>query len=180
MPIDALIAILAPPPEPQEAGRESEWARVEHELGVRLPEDYKKFVQIYGSGMIDGFVVVLNPFSANRNINLIEAGRLDREALAELRAGYPDDYRHDLYPAPGGLLPFAITDNANVFYWNTNGEPDRWTVVVYEGRGPAYCEFGRGMSDVLAGLLARTVRFDVLPRDFPSAKPVFQPVPSQK
>ena len=180
MSIDALAAILAPPSEPREAGRESEWARVEEELGVRLPEDYKLFVQVYGSGTIDDFIVVLNPFSANRNINLLEAGRLRMQAVAELRSDHPDDYRHDAFPATGGLLPFAITDNANVFYWKTNGRPDAWTVVVYEGRGPAFAEFGGGMSAALAALLSGSVRFDVLPRDFPSARPTFRGIPSRK
>lgn len=145
-------------------------------LGTPLPDDYKEYVARYGSGVIDDFLVVLNPFAANPNIRLVDAGAERRQALEELRSGFPLEYRHDVYPRPGGLLPFAITDNANVFYWKTAGEPNSWTVAVYEGRGPAFAEYAGGMAACLRALLERAVRLDVLPAGFPGRAPAFVPL----
>jgi hypothetical protein len=150
------------------------WERVEREIGTVLPDDYKGFLRQYGSGVIDDFLVVLNPGSVNPNINLIVAGSMRRRALQELRARFPGSYVHDVFPAPGGLLPFAVTDNANVLYWKTIGEPNSWTVVIYEGRGPSFAEFPGGMAECLGALLGRRLRVDVLPIDFPSTRPTFK------
>lgn len=169
-----MTAVLSPPAEPRETRLGAAWDGIEKRLGTRLPSDYTAFVETYGSGSIDEFLVVLNPFASNRNINLLECGRLRSQAYAELRARFPEMYVHDVYPAPGGLLPFAITDNGNVFYWKTAGEPNTWTVVAYEGRGPQFYEFPGGMTDFLAALLTRSIVLEVLPADFPSEAVTFR------
>lgn len=175
MSLRGLQAVLQPPGRPRETGDREAWDQVERLLGTRLPPDYEAFIDAYGSGSIDDFLFVLNPFAANANINLLEAGRLRREAYAELRALFPQTFVHDVFPAAGGLLPFAISDNANVFYWKTMGDPATWTVVAYEGRGPAFFEFEGTATEFLAGLLARTIVTDVLPADFPSDAVAFVP-----
>lgn len=118
---------------------------------------------------------MLNPFAANRYINLLEGGQLRLRAYAELRAQFPSLYVDDVYPAPGGLLAFAITDNGNVLYWKTVGDSNTWIVVVYEGRGPEHFELSGFMTDFLASVLTRTVVVDVLPGDFRSRAPDFRP-----
>ena len=176
MELDKLKAVLQPPSKPQEvmAGEEA-WESVEERLGTRLPSDYKKFIETYGTGTIDNFLLVLNPFSSNTFLNLIEASH-DREGLATLRQEYPQLYVHDRYPAPGGLLPFASTDNGNILYWRTAGKTDHWTVVVYESRGPEYYGFNGPMTDFLAALLSRAIQCDVFPQSFLHDQAVFTPV----
>lgn len=41
-------------------------------LGMILPLDYKKFINKYGTGSINDFIWILNPFSENENLNLIK------------------------------------------------------------------------------------------------------------
>jgi hypothetical protein len=143
-----------------------------------LPEDYKGFIQAFGSGTINSFLVVLNPFSSNKYINLLQRGRMELDAYATSKKGFPQYYVHDIYPLQGGLLPFGGTDNGEVLYWNTTGTPENWSVVTYESRGPKYFTFGGNMTDFLTRLLTKTIECDVLPRSFPSTAPVFEPIPT--
>ncbi len=142
MGLDPLKAVLPPPLNPPEVLDADAWEGAERQLGTRLPADFKAFVNTYGTGRIDDFLVVFNPFSSNRFVNLIERGRSDLEGMAMLKQGFPQSYPFDVYPAPGGLLPCAATDNGNILYWRTVGVPEQWPIVVYESRGPSYCISG--------------------------------------
>lgn len=55
---------------------------MEKNLGMILPLDYKKFINKYGTGSINDFIWILNPFSENENLNLIKKGHVIREAYA--------------------------------------------------------------------------------------------------
>src|SRR5438067_1941995 len=50
MAIEDLIAVVAPPAQPREAGNLAAWTAVEARLGTRLPTDFRDFVFQYGSG----------------------------------------------------------------------------------------------------------------------------------
>lgn len=177
MGIVAVKAVLQPPQEPREVPADNEaWKSVEDRLGTRLPQDYKAFIELFGTGSTGGFIWVFNPFSSNKHVNLIEHGRLELGGLASLKEEFPQDYVHDAYPTPGGLLPFAVTDNGDMLHWKTVGEPDHWTVIVYESRGPKYYGFDGSMTDFLASVLTRSVACDVFPPDFPGDHPTFVPL----
>jgi hypothetical protein len=51
----ALAQHLPPPPAPLEVPTKAAWAAAERALAP-LPEDYKEFVETYGTGSIDGFL----------------------------------------------------------------------------------------------------------------------------
>jgi hypothetical protein len=103
-----------------------------------LPRDYKALVCAYGTGSWKGFLWVLNPFASNVYLNLFEQAKLQLDAERLLRAKWPEQIPFALYPEPGGLFPWAMTDNGDRLYWLTKGEPDCWPTVVYESRGPGY------------------------------------------
>jgi len=175
MGIIALKSVLRPPEKPLEIVGNDGWELVEQRVGARLPEDYKAFIECYGTGRIGAFLVVLNPFSTNRFINLIDRSRVELEGLIALRQKWPQYYLHDVFPSPAGLLPFASTDNGEILYWRTACDPEQWTVVVYESRGPKHYDFDGRMTDFLAALLTRAIQCDVLPRTFPSGVVSFVP-----
>ena len=176
MAIECLKAVLQPPAKPADTSGDETWEEVEKELGTRLPEDYKSFVDSFGTGSINHYIVVFNPFSSNQFVNLIKRCRDDSEGLGRLRDEFPQQYLHDLFPSSGGLLPFASTDNGEVLYWKTDGPPDQWTVVVYESRGPKYCCFDGSMTDFLVALLTRSTDCEVLPQSFPNEPLSFAPM----
>jgi SUKH superfamily protein len=155
-----------------------EWELIESTIGTVLPADYKQFIDTYGSGAIGRFVSIFNPFSKNQHVNLLDAIRTKLDALRELQGEFESERRYPLFPEAGGLLPFGGTDNGDVFFWKTSGEPDQWPVVINESRAPEYEEFAIDMTGFLAGILMRTITSAILPRAFPSQTPRFSPRPT--
>jgi SMI1-KNR4 cell-wall len=170
-----LAHILPIPAAPQEIPSLDDWPSIEKDLGTPLPSDYKEFIEKYGSGRIDDFLAIFNPLSANKHTNLLARGRVERDTYTTLRTKLPHYYSHDVFPDVGGLLPFGITDNGNVLYWKTDHKTTLWSVIVYEERGPKYFAFDGNMVAFLKGVLSKELRCDVLPTNFPSERPTFQP-----
>ena len=74
MMLDDLQKVMPPPLAPIETPCAS-WQAIEAELGTLLPEDYKSFVEAYGSGRIGGFIWILNRLKngqlAERSVNAL-------------------------------------------------------------------------------------------------------------
>lgn len=107
--------------------RTTDWAAAEARLGTALPSDYKALADLFGPGAFDGFVQLYlpdDPYS-----DLVEhAEHLTRFG----KANGTDLWRpYGLHPTPGGLLQWADTEQADGFYWITDGpDPDRWPIVA--------------------------------------------------
>jgi len=172
MTITKLRSLLPPPSQPGEVPREPPWRDVEEQVGP-LPPDYKQFIEIYGSGVIDDFVVVLNPFSENPHFNLLTQAKLYKRAFQE-EVTEPGAWR-GLPVDVNQLRPFGRTDNGDILAWKAVGAPEEWTVVVLDARGPYMDEFDGGFSEFLATAIAGELESDVLPEDFPSDSPAFKP-----
>jgi hypothetical protein len=174
MNLGTLENIIRPPRQPLESGESIGWDVIEKQLGTKLPEDYKKFIRYYGTGSINEFLFVLNPFSVNRHVNLVERGQVEREAFQTSKANFPKYYFDEIFPNIGGLLPFGITDNGEVLYWRTAGRVEHWTVTVYESRGPGHINYGIDMTSFLRGMLSGTIDCKLLPNSFFKAIPTFR------
>jgi hypothetical protein len=160
MPIEGLMQIMPPPPEPKEAS--GDWQAVESSLGTALPDDYRRFIDAYGTGQIDAFLGVLNPFSAGPYYNLLSAGRAHLDGLRELREASGRFLPFPLFPEPGGLLPIAITDNGDTIHWLTNGAPDAWTIVVQDPRAPDCEAYDMPFTAFLAAWIGGTISSGIL------------------
>jgi len=170
--IPTLLQILRFPTSPSDRPNASEWQSVEEKLGMQLPEDYKEFITHYGTGAIDGFLWVLNPFSRNKYLNFFDQGQVKIDALRGL---CQEAIPYPLHPDPNGMLPWGVTDNADVLFWCCNGPPSHWWIVVNEDRGPRWREYKLSTSDFLARLTTRRLVVDIFPEDFPSESPEFIP-----
>jgi hypothetical protein len=87
-----------------------------------------------------------------------------RTSSLELQS-YGEVVPYKIFPAKGGLLPFAMTDNGDVLYWIVVGDPDEWRVVVNESRSSEWQEFNLPFDAFMSGLLSGSV----VCRFFPSA-----------
>lgn len=168
-----LELLMLPPAAPFEVPQVDEWVELEKMIGSDLPHDYKWFIGVYGSGRIDGFVTIFNPFSRNKNLNLFCQIETRLSVLKELMAGGSENVPFELFPMSGGLLPCGVTDNGDVIYWITDGKSDCWKVTVNAARSPEWEVFSGGVVDFVWKILTRQYLCHIFPSDFPSKEPIF-------
>ncbi|MFB6832147.1 SMI1/KNR4 family protein [Streptomyces hydrogenans] len=126
---DRLVELVVPPAEPVDA--HGDWTAAETTIGTRLPGDYKRLVETYGWGEFCDFLYLRTPFGTSeyngiewQNARLTGSPERDR-----------DRYPYPLHPAPGGLLVWGTTMDADRLCWLTSGSPDDWPVVVWSNEG---------------------------------------------
>jgi hypothetical protein len=177
MGLDRLLSITPPPATPLEPGVPDGWPWVEAELGTALPEDFKRFTELYGSGKFDDFLYLLNPFAADPAGNLVAARDGMLAAYAETRAKFPDRLPLPPWPEPGGVLPLGRSDNGNELYWLTGGEPASWPVVAFAARSTRHEVHQCPVTEFLARLLSGDLETHVFPERF-MRRPSHEFVPS--
>lgn len=114
--LDDLMALVPAPADP--VGAPFDWRRVEANVGLALPEDYKRFCDRYGHG---AFVAGWNVDAATPGATL--GFDMPTSGLNFLL----EDSEWSPHPAPGGLLLFASTETKETFWWRT----DTWAVVFH-------------------------------------------------
>lgn len=157
---------LLPPPEMPD-GLNRSWQSVEEELGLVLPDDYKRFIDHYGSGCICAAdaefasIVTYNLRSVSNAVAWVSAA--GRRYTDDRQAGY--EHTFPSYPEPGGLLPWATTPEGDFFNWRTVGEANNWDVVFYQcSCAEMVLLEGHAFSRVLVDLLMQ--RSPLMPRSF--------------
>jgi hypothetical protein len=114
---------------------ELDWAGVEDALGLRLPSEFRELCEAFPPGEFQTFLKVLHPSAES-----------DPAAYATEVSGYAallgDDaaergFPYPLYPAPGGVVPWATIGFDYVIGWLADAgvdSPDAWPVIVCESR----------------------------------------------
>jgi uncharacterized protein (TIGR02996 family) len=171
-----LTSLVSPPPVPVEVPSDADWLHVESRLDRRLPEDYKRIVAAYGSGLMARWITVLNPRSQASEHNLVEWATYVIEVICRgiHRLDEDEDFEYPFYPSEGGLLPCAHTLGGDQICWLTRGDPADWPIVVLpreidERVGP----YRGPLADFLVDLFLGTVR-SVIWNTYPP-KNLFEP-----
>jgi hypothetical protein len=167
--LKALRKLMPPPSRPVEAV--GNWQAIEKKLGTSLPEDYKQFVKTYGCGKVGNFIRIFNPFASSKHVNLLKQCAWILPYYRKLENTSPKINPYPIFPAPGGILPWGCSDDADEFFWRTTGEPDQWSIVVHDRSTCESVAFERiGLVSFLTKLVARRLRKFSLP-EFVSTKP---------
>ena len=163
--LERLRQLLPPPADPVEPGRPDGWAEVETAIGTQLPGDFKAFTELYGSGMVDDFLYLFNPFAAGQDGNLLVEKDRVLAAYRQTRARFPDRLPLPAFPDAGGVLPLGRTENGDELYWVTEGHPDAWSVALLESRAAFLELHPMPVTGLLAALAANQLTSRVLPND---------------
>jgi hypothetical protein len=163
--LERLREQLPPPAHPVEPGRPDGWAEVEGALGTGLPSDFKAFTELYGSGMVDDFLYLFNPFAAGEDGNLLFEKDRVLAGYRQIRAKYPERLALPPFPEEGGVLPLGRTDNGDELYWVTEGDPDGWPVALLESRAALQEVHPMPVTGLLAALAANQLTSRILPTD---------------
>ncbi|MFF2750273.1 hypothetical protein ACFVVA_32640 [Kitasatospora sp. NPDC058048] len=137
-----------------------DWSSAEARLGTALPADYRRLAEHFGPGTFAGFLGLSLPGPPpGRDDPFPQFLCLVEQALrlAELAAdpGIADLYHpHRLRPAPGGLLQWADSVQADQFYWLTEGtDPNRWPVIARNEDGDSCARFDGSTAEFVHRLL---------------------------
>jgi hypothetical protein len=163
MALENFCKTIKPPNQPIENGGIEEWNGVEQALKTKLPSDYKNYVNNFGTGCISNFIWVFNPFSKNSNLNLHAQIKAQLDAIATLENEFNEIYPYSIHPKSGRLLPWGITDNGDVMFWLTDGEPDSWKTVIHESRGTRYETFDATITNFLMDLNLGRITSKIIP-----------------
>ncbi|MFI5671134.1 SMI1/KNR4 family protein [Streptomyces sp. NPDC051704] len=167
--LDALVRLCPPPADPPPA---VDRAQAERALGTALPADYKRLVETYGDGIFDETVWLLVPGSAYGDCDLhAQTGERD-EILADL---WEFEAKPDALLEEGArVLPWAFEEGTGAFlYWlvRPGRQPDEWTVLYNEGRGPLWEHHDMGCAAFLLAVLTGTVETDYFGHHYEVPKP---------
>jgi hypothetical protein len=130
MVLSELLAVV-PPPLPQAAHADpARWERVEAEMGLRFPTDYKEFIDTFGAVMLPQEMWVYSPFAEPEHLNLFRQNETMLPVLKSLindLGGYP----HDFYPSSPGLLQVARSwvKDLDVF-WVASRDHSNWPMFL--------------------------------------------------
>jgi hypothetical protein len=163
--LERLQQVLPPPADPVEPGRPDGWPAVERKLGTELPGDFKAFTELYGSGTVDDFLYLFNPFAVGEDGNLLVEKDRVLAAYRQTRTRFPDRLPLPPFPEPGGLLPLGRTDNGDELYWVTDGDPDQWPVALLEARATLQELHRMPVAEFLAALATNHLASRILPGD---------------
>ncbi|MFE2961133.1 SMI1/KNR4 family protein [Nocardia tengchongensis] len=140
------------PPAPFPVSPFPFWRQIEDALGYRLPNDYRKFIDIYGDGSFAGDFSIRYPV---RHFN--------GETLVNLTSIRPSEVWIDessIDQPEGTLILWGGNGSGNFCYWfvddETCGDPDSWPVYVFS-RDPIgeehWNRFYGSMSEFLVAVL---------------------------
>lgn len=159
-----------PPPSVVNDGGDIDWSNIESEVKTILPDDYKQFISVYGTGAIGGFLWVLNPHSSNENLNLDKILYF-HDAYFQMKELFPEEYKRPRFPEQGAFLTWAVSDNGDSLFWIVDGnDPNKWKVGIHDHDQGREELFPMGMTEFLVFLLENNLSSNILPDDFTKSK----------
>lgn len=129
---------ICPPPAPLPSA--PDWSRVETDLGMRLPQDYRQLMATYGPGEFCNFLSLYYPHAPRAGADLTGPmpARL-RQQIVEVRHNARQSW--PLPHPPEQLFAMGVTGNGDHLFWVTqpSNKPDGWDVAVNQAlRAPCY------------------------------------------
>jgi hypothetical protein len=151
---DVLLRLMPPPAD---GGRVVDWDRMARSWGRPFPPDYRRFMAVYGAGVVEDVLVVLAP---QPKAPLAEAGW---DGMVEETGNAEDtwadaDKSAELAGTEPRLIAWGADSGADLLCWDATGEdPAAWPVLVFDRGAIRFRRYDCGMS----GFLVRLLRGDL-------------------
>lgn len=156
--LKAITKLLPPPASPY--GLDWSWDRIERAIGLPLPDDYKAFIDLYGTGQVrsaEGWALIWNFRDASlfgpSLANILTGPDSVVQFYRRQMNGTNFDVPFPLYPEIGGLLSFGSVVDVQNLNWLTTGQPNQWDVVYFDFDRPKFTRLGDSFSECLLKML---------------------------
>ncbi len=101
---------------------------VESALGLRLPLDYKCYIEVFGQGTIRGRENRAGLYIASY---LAPNPALHARGFAQYFQSI-EPIQYDVYPTTPGVLGFGSYADEDSLAWYTVGKPDNWPIIYHD------------------------------------------------
>ncbi|MFE1437331.1 SMI1/KNR4 family protein [Streptomyces sp. NPDC058739] len=139
-------------------GIPGDWAAIEGELSVPLPEDYKKLYEAFGGGVFSDSLHFLARGEGD-SFDLMTQWRAWLSADQDSKYGTVSAVDpHAIYPPGGkGLVPWGTTEWADGYFWLVDAEhPGEYPVLARSDDGDTWHRYDMSTSEFLYRILADT------------------------
>lgn len=124
--LERLRRTIPPPSRP--VGVQGDWKEIERKLQLSLPDDYKEFTSVYGSGGFLPFELFVN----NLLVRDVDADFIRSQTQfardAENSAITLQQFHESI-----GVFPWGADGVGSDYFWAQEGSPQNWYVIVVEG-----------------------------------------------
>lgn len=174
-PLDRLRRLIPPPAG---GGGHRDWAAVEGNLGLPLPQDYKDLVDVYGGGEFYGHIGLLVPPPTCIDGDLVQRNRSHMRTLKDLWS-VTKNRPAELAVDDLQLIVWADTIDSDSLNWlvRPGVPPERWPVLVL------HCDLGdcelypMTCTEFLVGLFSREFESEILTYQLSDEGEDFMPYP---
>ena len=162
----------APEPTP-------DWESAEEQLSTTLPSDFKELIDTYGGGLIDNYMLLLEPNSPNGVYDLLDLTAQREEANAALWEF--GDRPPEMEDGDNRLVCWGTTDNGEYLFWlvRPGDTADQRTIMINSASGEDWERYELTVTQFLLDILSGETRSDVLWSRFPQDDHEFRPARDQ-
>lgn len=139
----------------------ADWDVLARSWGKGFPSDYRQFIELYGAGTIQDYLVVVTPEPKGKP-HRGATGGMRHEAANAAEAWTRVAKAPELAHGAPELIPWGVDASADILCWDASGDdPERWPVLVCNRDDQLWRRYDVGM----AGFLVRVLRgeFDACP-----------------
>ncbi|MGW0189362.1 SMI1/KNR4 family protein [Streptomyces sp. NPDC003362] len=167
-----LAELLPTPADPQTA---PDWSAAEENLHATLPTDYRELIGAYGGGLIDDYLLLLEPGCPNDVYDLLKISAEREEANHALWEF--EDKPAEMEPEESRLVCWATTDNGEHLYWliQPGDTPASRPILINSESGEEWESYDMTVTRFLTAVLNAEVQTDIFWDRFPLSSHDFRP-----
>lgn len=140
-------------PPTAESDTSVDWDQMRHAWGKEFPPDYRRFIEAYGAGTMEDYLVVLNPEPKGGQPKAELSGMLHETANAD-SAWAREPKSPELARTEPELIAWGADASSDILCWDATGDdPGAWPVLVRNRDDNLWRRYDCGMVEFLARML---------------------------